>query len=1124
MKGWLFLLAGFLFVLNGSPLLDLSNAGIPLGSGDGKSVVISKEEGKALHTTKFWQKSTRLHRKIHRGHAAYKHTQIINTPDGVKLVTAKEFAKVTFEDGVKSNISSRFFHRMLIKPEHKGKKLVASFKIRGKFYPGYASNYIYCGIVFNMDKNKAPVSNLGRRAMPRGTEVMSFTAPVPEGAKSADFHMALYGCGEMEVLSAELKVSSESNAMSPDVLVATSGYTDCQFFLPSKHSFPMKFIYRREFTYKPKTAKLFVELPQGFKCTGHGLQMRRLKDENGVIVFNTTSTYLKTIIRDTFCNWTENSILIYADTPPADKFYTMRYWLETDGKRSTPRTLALKVIPFEEHTAPAVLKSGLHYTGFNATYFDSPGSESFVKMYKNCGFNYISARIFPEFAAALKKAGIERSGNAMPMRNGYRVYATVPQEESFLDIQGKPIHRVFCPAAVYNRMPTYRKEVMEFSKRHLGPNGLYDHAGGNWEPYMYDYKGCFCRRCGEEFARYAKLEWKEVEKIWPAQVIKKYREKWCAFRSWQHGKVVTTVKEDVEKAGRTDKGKKSHFIPDISYYAFTNTMSDSYTAQYHARDYLHKLERLCIWGPYAHKAGLHEKYRYTPAQHLPHLLVCAKVNEFVRKYSKATIKGLPQGCHVHWVTTPEAIVFETLSGFVYGHSMSVPFWFCYDYRAYREMARMNSLLAKVEPWLLKGRESKEVKGTPVTPFLESRHWRAAYEGTSLQSVVPELMNVSALQLRRLDHEGKTLIAAANVWEKGNVFFKLTLPDYKGKAPLVITNVQSYESLRVTGEELQKGIELQLKELQWAFFLVEPFDKNKNYAMITKQQIAERKKALLPAITKAWEEENALLKASGPAQIASFDFSAIPEVRSGDIVCRPVKGARNGEVEVVTPLCRFEFEPAVHGRIKSWTVGKTELVAPSEHFGFGVSGCWMPHRRHLRGKFTVTNVKSVNDKLLVELLMPPDRHNPFEVRSRYFFDNRGFRQELSVTNRGRMPSNIMLRFHIFSSLISGGSVTAGGKALPILPKVVYFRNGLKNGDAEFPLRAEESFDVPHSCYTFSKKGIPFNLEFSADNLLGVVMWNNPGHTLASFEPTFAPVQGVKPGEQVNAAQSWHIIKK
>ena len=280
MKKIAFLLLGAALALNGSPLLDLSDAGIPPDTGEGEIRIISAERGMALHTSKVWQKSPHLHRRDHRNFPdVYKCSAVVNTPDGVKLTTSEKFARVSFPDGIKSNFSTRFFHRMKLKPEYAGKKLIVTFKVRGRLYSVPSANYLYGGIAFRRGpKDKEGISRLGNLTMPAGTAEISFADPIPKDAVFADLHLALYGCGELEILEAVIKLGDAGNAMAPDVIVSTSGYTDRQFHLPYKMSFPVFFSFRREFTYKPRTVRLFVEMPKGFVCAGYGLEMKRLPD------------------------------------------------------------------------------------------------------------------------------------------------------------------------------------------------------------------------------------------------------------------------------------------------------------------------------------------------------------------------------------------------------------------------------------------------------------------------------------------------------------------------------------------------------------------------------------------------------------------------------------------------------------------------------------------------------------------------------------------------------------------------------------------------------------------------------------------------------------------------------
>ena len=58
------------------------------------------------------------------------------------------------------------------------------------------------------------------------------------------------------------------------------------------------------------------------------------------------------------------------------------------------------------------------------------------------------------------------------------------------------------------------------------------------------------------------------------------------------------------------------------------------------------------------------------------------------------------------------------------------------------------------------------------------------------------------------------------------FDELDIVDFKGNALYALTDVQTNRSLKVTAGELRKGIELYLGELQWKFFIVEPFEKGR----------------------------------------------------------------------------------------------------------------------------------------------------------------------------------------------------------------------------------------------------------------------------------------------------------
>ena len=1122
------LLAGASLLAGTFSEVDLSRASIPLG-GESKVTNLIDEKGAELcKKDSKWKKIQIIHRKDKSDRRAFQYAKVVPLDNGVKLINGAEIGKITYPDGIKYPFSNRLFHRMKIKPEHIGKVLQATFEVKGNFYSGTAStNYLYGGIVFHEGKGKEPQKFIRRPAMPRTKNTITFSAPIPANATSADLMLAIYGCGEVEFTRAAIGIGTGKDAMSPDVIVSTSGYSDGIFCLPQGKSIPIKFAFRRKSTFNPKKVRLYVELPEGVRCTGYGLEMKRLADKDKWLVFDARYPYLRTTIRDTFCNWRHNAVLLESDLAPSDtKSYTMRYYMEADGEVSDIRTLQLKVLPFEEHKAPKTWYTGLHYPSFNGVKFDREASGKFVDFYSKCGFNYINARLAPDQSFWLRKANIKRVGNAMPMRNGYKVYGIVPDDESFIDISGKPLYRSLCPIAVYERRGFYTGFVIPFMEANLGPNGDYDFAGGNWEPYHYDYRGCFCRRCRNAFGSYAGIDAATLEKVWPSEVLTKYRAKWLAFRSWQHGKVVRTIQEDVRKAGKKDNGKISDFVPAISFLGFNKTTAGNYTAQYRAEEFINDMGFVCVWGPYAHKAELHSTYRYTPAQHLAHLLTVKQVNKHIRSISKkAVIKGLPAGSHVNWITTPEAIVFETIAGFVYGHMGSTPYWFAYDYRYYRAMARMNSLLAKLEPLILKGKESPDVTVTPSTPILEARHWRAVYAGTSIERISPEIRTCSALHAVRHNlSDGNVLISVANIWERSGVFFKLQVPGLAAQKRYAVENLENGETLAATGQELAKGVESAVKALGWTFLKISPMEPGKKYALITAETVQKRKAAALPEIRKAYAEEEKLLAEAGSRQLRSFDFGAIPEIRSGKMVVRENRDLPGSPVEVTAPDYTVLLDMENGGRISSWKCQNVELVPQKSIQGFGLAGRWMPDRRHFSGKCVLTDIQPRENGVEVTVIRPLVRKEELQLKSVYTFTPEGFHQRIEVLNTGKLPKDVMLRFHTLTNMLLGGKMVVDGVEIPTYPNVVFYRSEAPDADAEFPLRAEKIFNRKISSCSFTKAGVPFTLVFTSADLFGVLMWNTPGIMHASFEPTFKPVRRLAPGQSCSAWQKWEIKKK
>jgi len=151
--------------------------------------------------------------------------------------------------------------------------------------------------------------------------------------------------------------------------------------------------------------------------------------------------------------------------------------------------------------------------------------------------------------AAYKKCGIFRYAQPYMLCNGYRIGPNnKPDKAKFQLADGsyrtKP-HQAICPTAVYKQSPYYQEEVVGMLKRILVDKDSSDGIMSNWEPYMFDFKGCFCPRCKEEFIKYSGLKKADIDEAWPTKIIINHKDKWVKFRSWQHAKMCVQLEKTI---------------------------------------------------------------------------------------------------------------------------------------------------------------------------------------------------------------------------------------------------------------------------------------------------------------------------------------------------------------------------------------------------------------------------------------------------------------------------------------------------------------------------------------------------------------------------------------------------
>lgn len=1111
-----FLLAALLVFqasLFGSKYVDFSNAGLPAAPRKGVTVIKSAK-GAALKTWTTFFHSHGTH-KTEAGKAAKKYSKHEYTPHGIKFTTTTDLAKLKAPNGALIYFSARLLTYVNITPDMAGKTLSYRFKIRGKRYAAPTQNHLLSGFTFFGAKASRNVHPALTGTFTNHTHSIL----VPKGATRAAIFMAMYGCGELEISEAEITLS-ETVSTGCDAIVSSTGFIDQQFHLPADAPFPLYMIFKRYKKQPFKKALLEIELPEGYSVVGGTRPFGvTAKEYKGKFTLNALAALRYTITDGAFCPWRPQMLLMLSKRKPSETFQEMKYTLIVDGKRQKTRTLKLRTCEFEKSRTPKLLGTGLQFPyGHNV---DKRTAELLTDTYLKCGFNIWADNSSKELAAIMKSRKIPRISSPYQLRNGYHIQGNPPLQgdDCFLDIYGKPFPRHICPVSVYKKSAYYRGPVTRMIENAVGPQGGLDEILTNWEPYYLDYKGCFCSKCAVEFAKYLKLPLETVKKDWPSKIIPKYGKKWVDFRSWQHGQVIKTVSETIKEAGKKDGGKKAYFVPEISHYGFTDFMSTRFTAQYHAKDYLKYIDKICVWGPYTYKGGIKTRFLYTPAHHLGYYLTYRGVDQFIKRYSlKTRVHALPHGSHCGWVSTPESIVFDTLSSFVNNAIQSTPYWFYYDYRYHREMARMNTLIAEYEKEISSWKKNAAIAVAPTTPIITSKHWKGAYTGSNTANMFPEIFTEKAVQAVRWTQGKNSVAAVANIWEKAGVFVRVSFPDIKSGKWILKSEFPRHDRV-CTAAEVQKGIEVYIPALTWRFFRLLPYDKKLNTGKnITAADVTQLKKKLLPALKKAYAFEEKLLS-SRTDDFPEYDFGALPEIRSANV---SVSGTRlNGAqaVSIKAPAYTAILDPAKGGRLSSFVVKGKEIVAPSTVTGLGMPACWMPIRQIIPRQMHLAAISPVKEGVKVELRHPADNKTMFSWQVTYIFTASGFRESFTVINTTKAPMKVLSRFH---NMLKEPSRTN---------PVSFVMDGKK---VKLPLDcsvariapADEAADKPFNVVNYWKGGstVAFpqsGVVFKAEGLYGHYFWNSPGATAASFEPTFKPVTAA-PGKSVTVTQEWSIL--
>ena len=513
--------------------------------------------------------------------------------------------------------------------------------------------------------------------------------------------------------------------------------------------------------------------------------------------------------------------------------FSATYWLTNDAYVSPRRSLAIGVIPRVEGKRPRRFETGVHFTG-NCIALAGDALEEYARFYAETGCN--AAMIVPgAFSQRLRQMKITRYHQPTGwLVNGYMI-GTGPRPEAvrFRLKDGTTMDNGVCPAVIYQREQPYFDDHLKAPLRKiLIEDRDTDHFLCNWEPFMFDFKGCFCHRCRADFATYAKLTPEEVASVWPAQVVDKYRDLWIDFRAWQNARLVETIEQTVNALGR-EIGREAHFAPEVHIRSITRLWTESESfRQYAAMAYADKIPLLNAWGPYPWQTVM-TPYNYVRGYNLSTHCLTRDSVDFIRaeihEGKRPRLLGFPHGMQGdRYTTEPESMAMDILTYFINGYDGQLVYAFPkgYDARYWKTLADANTAIAAFEDFVLDGREARAHDLTHLTPYPppSPKFLDAPCGGIDKE----KWADTSMLQTWEFRLGKRRLVAVANYWQRGDCYARLSFTEVEGGGQYLLSEPLAHRvfgsedgAYTLTGDALRNGVQVQVGAQRFTFFLLEP---------------------------------------------------------------------------------------------------------------------------------------------------------------------------------------------------------------------------------------------------------------------------------------------------------------
>ena len=1069
------------------------------------------------------------------------------------------------DDKGKPEISNRINQSITLPGNAGPLKYQLTFKSRGKYASSAGLNSLRAFAMFydNTDRSKGrPLGEMVEAGfvLKPDWQSNSINFVAPPGTRLIFISLALYGCGEAFLDDVELRPAQMEDGVT--VKLIPFAFLDSTFCLGSNQPGILVFAFRNENAKKPDRPALYLKVPDKFKLVDvrNILKIGEIKkDDDGNVTYKIDFSALKNdISKDSYNSYNTASVILKTDSEAGEKLYPAEYWVEDGSYRSTPEKLNLKIIPASSGNTPKIFRSATMLS--RESDFSEAGAKDFFSFYAGNGFNSVHGVSSRALVDEFKKAGIPRYIQPSYLQDGYRIGEDKKSEDALFRLAdgapyNKPVEAI-CPVEVYKQGPYYKEHVVSMLEKFLVSKDTADNIMTNWEPYMYDFKGCFCPRCKAEFIQYSKLPAEEVEKKWPASIITSYRDTWIKFRSQQHAMMMETFEKTINELGRK-AGKDSHFMPEVAWSYFIEN-SNSEAGQYNPADFLAKLPWLEVWGPYIFQP-FNKPYEYYTGIHLITFIAARDIKKFIAdripdQAQRPKLIAMPHGYQLNdWVTEPEALGFEYLCFFLNGWEGVFAYYFPrgYDQRYWRELAVANSMIAEYENYVFKGKRNFSAMTAAASPLPPTNFPESWIEGGNFVQKLPDLVNASLLQCVSYELDNRIMIAAGNFWMKGEIFFNLKIGALDNGRKYVLTQpdkklcyANANGDIALTAGELQKGMLLHAGALRWNFYVLENYEAGKNYGeIISSASINNAMKERLPEIVKAIQRERELVsakQAQTAKELGMPDYSGIKEMSNAGVSCFKKTVAGKTVVEFKTGDMTLTIDPATGGRLMSWTNGRDELVSQDEKNGLAVDAFWWPDKAvcSINTPYKVTGQSKTGSGLSITLereITAADNHylSGIIIRKTYNIAFNGFSLTSEVVNQTKKEISFSFRWHNMPGLfeirngVGGQAAMLNGDKPEIFPRLFicklyrFAASPVKDLESAFNMQSVSTVTSPKTVFTapWSQTVLSAEVDPSKD-LYCLIFWDSGKQKASTFEPVFGKVK-LAPEQSWTATIKWTV---